>query len=138
MAKPRMTNEHKAWVRDALVSVLSNGNHPMMSHDDAVTVVTIGSIPMYVDVCRRIVKNCPSYAERHVMETPDDWITETAKAFGEWIAYKAGVRKEEAAKTTPDDVQTAGPNGTDDNTPFEDSPEFDDSDIPWHGNDDND
>lgn len=99
MAKPRMTNDHKTWVRDALINVLSNEKHPMLSHDDAVAAVTTGSVPMYVDVCRRIVKNCPFYAEHHAMETSDDWITETAKAFGEWIAYKAGVRKDESTET---------------------------------------
>lgn len=95
MAKPRMTNDHKTWVRDSLIMVLTNAKYPMMSHDDAVAAVTTGSTPMYVDVCRRMVKNCPFYAEHHRMETPEDWFTETAKAFGEWILYKAGVRKED-------------------------------------------
>lgn len=98
MAKPRMTNDHKTWVRDSLIMVLTNAKYPMMSHDDAVAAVTTGSTPMYVDVCRRMVKNCPFYAEHHRMETPEDWFTETAKAFGEWILYKAGVRKEDDAK----------------------------------------
>ena len=104
MAKPRMTNDHKMWVRDALINVLSNEKHPMLSHDDAVAAVTTGSVPMYVDVCRRIVKNCPFYAQHHAMETADDWISETAKAFGEWIAYKAGVRKDESTEA-PDEEE---------------------------------
>lgn len=103
MAKPRMTNEHKTWVRDTLVNSMKKFFRA--SEEDAVEAVTGGSVPMYVDVCRRIVKNNPFYAEHHRMETPDDWFTETAKAWGEWILYKAGVRKE-----TPEAVPENAPN----------------------------
>lgn len=104
MAKPRMTNDHKTWVRDTLIHILSTGKYPTMSHDDAVAAVTTGSVPMYVDVCRRIVKNCPFYAEHHRMEVSEDWFAQTAKAFGEWVLYKAGVRKEETKEEEAEDT----------------------------------
>lgn len=101
MARPRMTNDHKAWVRDTLVNSMKKFFR--MSEEDAVAAVTGGSTPMFVDVCRRIVKNCPFYAEHHAMETQEDWFNETAKAWGEWIAYKAGVRHEDDSAEDPSD-----------------------------------
>lgn len=105
MARPRMLNDHKTWVRDTLVNSMKKFFR--MSEEDAVAAVTGGSTPMFVDVCRRIVKNCPFYAEHHAMETQEDWFNETAKAWGEWIAYKAGVRHEGDAETETSEAKQA-------------------------------
>ena len=104
MAKPRMTNEHKNWLRDNLIR---NMEHTFrMSHEDAVAAVTGGSVPMFVDISRRIVRNNPQYASTHSLGTdPEDWFNAVRKAFGEWIAYKAGVRHDESAE--PVEASTA-------------------------------
>ena len=106
MAKPRMTNEHKNWLRDNLVN---NMEHTFkMSHDTAVAAVTGGSVPMFVDIARRMVRNTPQYATTHSFgPEAQDWFDAVRKAFGEWIAYKAGVRPEDGAEAVPEPVVEA-------------------------------
>lgn len=80
----RLTNEDKAFVRAQLAQGLRS-----LGMDDATieATMTTGSVPLPVDVGRRIAR-MEDYADGCTIDL-------VRRAFGDWIAYKAGVRKEE-------------------------------------------
>jgi len=83
--KVRFLNSHKEWLKENLIR--SCEKQFLMTHEAAVATVTGTSVPAFVDIGRRIVHNCPDYEKTHTF-TLDD----ARRAFGEWLAYKAGVR----------------------------------------------
>lgn len=83
MKRHRLTNRQKDWVRDSLTFSFERLG---CTHAEATAIVTTGSVPMFIDVSRRVARS-PEYAERREVTFPA-----FARAFADWCAYKAGVR----------------------------------------------
>lgn len=85
MKRHRLANDDKAFVRGQLAQGLRS-----LGMDEATIEATLntGSVPLPVDVTRRIAR-MDEYADGGCT------IDLVRRAFGDWIAYKAGVRQEE-------------------------------------------
>lgn len=83
MKRHRLANEDKAFVRAQLAQGLRS-----LGMDEATIEATLntGSVPLPVDVARRIAR-MDEYADGGCT------IDLVRRAFGDWIAYKAGVRE---------------------------------------------
>lgn len=81
----RLANEDKAFVRAQLAQGLRSLG---MDADTIAATMITGSVPLPVDVARRI-------ARMEEYERDGCTIELVRRAFGDWIAYKAGVRQEE-------------------------------------------
>ena len=90
MYKARFSPTQKSWLRTEIVFALKR---LFLTDAEAIETATRGN-PSLVDWIARRVAQRPSYIATHRF-----FVEEVARAFGEWIAHKTGVKIDDASLT---------------------------------------